>query len=305
MPFYKQFDLFDPKDGAVPSHPFSLLPNIVRRARSILHERNRDEILIAAELVDSMIQNYFDQEKDLFIEDQLQTNGWVCKYLDQDARNAVGLRDLVTRGLPDAADSSEYFDFPASDRTTEVEALKDCIDNHRTEYEGFSNAKQQEYFAVLALWLIGDCLHWLQSGKQPTGAIADPIFNLSIAGQHALLAMDAVCYAEHLSAVTTHFENISHGGPEFYRHQQRVAEMVVTKAAELRSETSRQGAAKRHEENTAMREEAIRYYEEHEATFKSAEAAANVIAGTIVPVAHRTVADWIRAHRRLRPAGRP
>lgn len=81
--------------------------------------------------------------------------------------------------------------------------------------------------------------------------------------------------------------------------------MAEAKAAQRRSETAKEAAAKRYEEHVILREETIRYYEEHESTFKSMEEAARAIAGKIVPVTHRTVVDWIRAHRKQRSAGKP
>lgn len=165
MSFYRQFDQFDPKADNVPYHPFSLLPNIAGRARSILYKRSHDEILTAAQIADWMIDDYFRQEEDYFIQDQLQSNGWACKYLEEEAYNEAGLRDLIRRGLPEGSNDDEYFDFPTRDSTSEVDALKNCIDSYEIEEEGFKGAKQQEYFAVLALWLVGDCLSWLRRGK--------------------------------------------------------------------------------------------------------------------------------------------
>ncbi len=57
-------------------------------------------------------------------------------------------------------------------------------------------------------------------------------------------------------------------------------------------------ANKRHEENRAMREQVIQHYTANESTYRSVEAAAKAIAGKIVPVAQRTVADWIREFKK-------
>lgn len=317
MGFYQQFDQFDPKTDNVPYHPFSLLPNIVWRARSILNKRSHDEILTAAQLADWMIDDYFQQEAEYFIQEQLQGNGWACKYINEEQHKEAGLRDLIRRGLPDNADPNEYFDFPTSDSTTEVDALKACIDSYDIEDDGFKDAKQHEYFAVLALWLVGDCLSWLRKGKQQRALtqlngpgkglrkiLTDETISLSIAGQSALLAMDAVCYAEHLKAAERHFENIATLRKELHQREQSIEAITEEKVAQRRSQTAREAAAKRHEENVALREQAIQHYEANEGRFPSMEAAAREISTKIVPVTTRTVVDWIRAHKKQRSAGR-
>lgn len=334
MGFYQQFDQFDPKTDNVPYHPFSLLPNIVWRARSILNKRSHDEILTAAQFADWMIDDYFQQEVENFIQDQLQNKGWACKYMDEDHHNEDGMRVLIRQGLPDHADPDEYFDFATRESTTEVDALKACIESYDIEDGGLKNAKPHEYFAVLALWLVGDTLRWLkpkpksalsqlQHQQDPVlAALSDVRISLSLAGEAAIQAMDAVCQAEYLRTNGKQSEDLAKVRQELHQqkgaskdlakvrlelhHQKRTAEeMAEKKAAEKISKTARDAADKRHEENRAMRAQVIQHYEENETKFKSIEAAAEAIAGKIVPVKHRTVADWIREFRKQRSARTP
>jgi hypothetical protein len=77
-------------------------------------------------------------------------------------------------------------------------------------------------------------------------------------------------------------------------------------ASSALKEMSRKGADKTNAENRALRAFALEHYEKHRASFSSVEAAAQAIAGKIVPVAHRTVRDWIASHNKSkRSAGTP
>lgn len=65
-------------------------------------------------------------------------------------------------------------------------------------------------------------------------------------------------------------------------------------------------AKKRHEENHQIKADALRYYVENIATFKSKDNAAEQIAGKIVNVSFRTVRQWITDHhKKLRSASKP
>ena len=66
-----------------------------------------------------------------------------------------------------------------------------------------------------------------------------------------------------------------------------------------------EAAIQRHKENNAMREQVIQHYVANESSYRSVEAAAEAIAGKLVPAKHRTVAEWIREFRKLRSARRP
>lgn len=316
MSFCSQFD-FDPKEGRVPAIPFSPLPNIASRARLLLHRRSRDAIAAAAEMIEFVLNSYFDDAERHFIDEQLQNNGWACKYLSKEARTPAGLRELIARGLPDAAGDDEYFNFPTSENTTEVEALKVCIHAYDFEHEDFRNPQDHELFAILALSYLGDCLHWLDcSPAQPGGRdevtnpakVLRPTFrgaqlNLSLAARMALMAMDAVCYAEHLSLMPRAEEERQ--GLMRDARQAKRREDEYAKILEQRTAAAKRGAIERHREHAEIREQVLRHYEENKVSYKSVEHAAREIAGILVPVTHRTVVDWIHSYRRLQTASRP
>ncbi|MGO9445767.1 MAG: hypothetical protein ACLPXB_13455 [Thiobacillaceae bacterium] len=302
MEFFDQFEQFDPKEGAVPYFPFSLLPRIVRRARSMLSARTREEIVKAAQIIEWMIEAHFEQARERFIQDQLQWDGWACKYLEKDGRDEEGLRLLVERGLPDEADPEEYFDFAARDNTSEVDALKDSIDAYDLDSGEFKGAQQHEYFAVMALWLVADCLQWLRHSSQasegPSGLRKMPADNaakFSLAGQSALLAMDAVGYAEHLIAAERHYAKVAKQDNEIEGHKQKID--TLAKAAQIRTEKFRAGAYKSHRDDYADRAEVIKYYEEQKGNVKSAEdGARQIVAAKLVLAKHRAIARWLSEH---------
>ncbi len=63
-------------------------------------------------------------------------------------------------------------------------------------------------------------------------------------------------------------------------------------------------ALKRHAENYAIKADALKYYAENIATFKSMDAAAEIISKEIVPASFRAVRKWISEyHKHLRSAG--
>lgn len=82
MGFFRQFDEFDPLTGAAPDHPFSHLPSIASRARRLLKNRTRDEIVSAAHNADFFIEEYFSSEKADYIRRLLDRGGWELGYVN-------------------------------------------------------------------------------------------------------------------------------------------------------------------------------------------------------------------------------
>ncbi|TDP63006.1 hypothetical protein [Roseateles toxinivorans] len=64
-------------------------------------------------------------------------------------------------------------------------------------------------------------------------------------------------------------------------------------------------AGKRHAENRAMKAEVFAWLDANMAQYKSMDAAAQAIAGVVVPVTFRTARDWVVGWKKLRSAGTP
>ena len=166
MAFFHQFDEFDPLTGAAPSHPFSQLPSIVSRARRLLKNRTRDEIISAAHSADFFMEEYFRAAKDNYIRRLLDRGGTELDHLPPESRNEAGVREFLDN-WPVAADENRP-DVPTSDNTTELEALKEGIGTFELDGDDdFPNGHEFEYFAVLALWLVADAIDWLKWTSDP------------------------------------------------------------------------------------------------------------------------------------------
>ncbi len=166
MGFHRQFDEFDPLNGLVPTFPFPNLPSIVERARRLLKNRTRDEIVNAARSTDFFIEEYFRNEKDDFIQRLLDRGGRELGYLPYESRNEAGVLELLDNWPSEIDDPPP--DIPSPENTSEIEALKECIGRYSLDDDPeFPNGREHEYFAVLALWLVADAMHWLKWTSDP------------------------------------------------------------------------------------------------------------------------------------------
>lgn len=290
--YYRQFEDFEPKEGYVPSHPFSLLPDIARRARQLLTERNSREIQAAAEMIDWILEDNLERETDKFINEQIENGGWAKEHIQNAMKTEQDLRLFVNYDLYMLIDPELGPYCPNNDDQNEVTTLKTCIESYDISVSGFSNGEDYECFSVLALWMLADSLDWLSRQSY------------SLAGEYALKAMDAVSYAERLVDTKSHHEIISHIIRQYKTKEKEVEKHAEKIAARRRSENARKGAAKRHEEHAMLRQDALEHYEKHKDEYRSIEDAARHIAEVIVPVKHRTVAKWISDHRKLQSASK-
>lgn len=300
MSYWRQFDEFNPKEGKVPYYPFSSLQDIVHRTRYLLRDRTEEEIRAAAQFIDWMIEDYFEQEIECFIQDQIDNDGWAKSLLLEAQEKGNSLCWYVKHDLPKIAGDDDYLDYASDENTSEVAALKECIGNYHIEDQDFPEGTQAECFAVLALWMVADCIRWLgrTTGKGSASEGNSTRANFSLAGESALMAMDAISHAELLQKDEQHRSEIQQIQIKGEQEKKDVEERAALRMAQRRSESARKAAAKRHEEHASMREEVIAHYEQHKDDYTSTEDAARKIANVIVPVAHRTVVKWLSAHKR-------
>lgn len=74
-------------------------------------------------------------------------------------------------------------------------------------------------------------------------------------------------------------------------------------AAVARTVFAKKAAAARHSENRAMKQQVFEWCDAHMADAPSMDTAASRVAGVVVPVAWRTVRDWMTEWKKLRSAG--
>lgn len=312
MSFFQQFYCFDPKRGEPPYNPFSPLPDIVERAREILHSRSFDEIVAVAENIDGMISEFFRQAEEGFKRTMLENYPQPYVYSENHQDPEAAIDDLISQGLPVYGPSDYYYE--SEDNMSEVDALKACIDEYDIASEDFENAEQCEYFAVLALWLVGDCIGWMKSPEN--SKIPELLGILSAAGQYAILAMDAVCYAERLKnefdiyfrhgkIALDHLNEVKNLQTELQHKDENIDKITEAKIVQRRSEDSRRAAYIKNKDNIIMRQDSIKYYEEHKSEFKSKADAARFISTKLEPVTYDTVYRWIINYEKMRSASRP
>ena len=216
----------------------------------------------------------------------------------------------------------DELDIQTAGNTSEVDALKNCID-WWDDIGGadFPNGKPEELFAALSLWLLADAIGWLGHRsseteknflsslghllKFPEGMedelieagisirTTDTEINLSLAGECALKAMDAACYAEQLHAVakleTIYKLKLEKNNDDHLKNEAKRRSMVAEKLN-----------IARHRKTSEAKAKAIAEWEKDRSKFISAEKYGLHLADWLgtqgFPYEPRTITGWIRAH---------
>lgn len=318
MEIPSSFKVFDPLKGAAPTYPFSLLRPIVSRARRLLAGRTREQIFSASRSIDWFIEEYFQSEKEAFVERLVEHGGWELRYLNYEDRHEGGIRYLLDNWPHEADDRP---DFPTSENTLEVDALRECIGSYvLADDEEFPNGRESEYFAVLALRQVADAISWLrpapgerfrdvppdlQADAGAAGFTSERPQHLALAADRALEAMDTLCEGEHLHATERMTEEATRLRAELLMVNAEIESIAHAKVKERVSVAASKAAIMRHAENRAMKAQVFAWCDENMTQFQSMDRAAESIAGKLVPVAFRTARDWIGAWRKERSARRP
>ena len=312
MFFHRQFENFDPKSGDVPHHPFTYLPEIAYRARSLLQYRAPEQITLIAKRINSEIDSYFSDLKDNAISELKEKldprDEEFERFFDWDGSSKIeNGRWLFKDGM------EEELDIPTAENTSEVDALKTIIENRDSNFflpkgapepepNEYSEGKDFELFAVLALWLLADAINWPIESKH----------TLSITGEFAIKAMDAVCYAEHLresewlvaytkkNADTELTEALRKQKAEWQKWIQYCLNQDKERAAKEKTDRAKQLNKIRHEKNYAAKNMVIEEWAKEPSAFLSAEKAGLHYADWLetkgMKYEPRTVTTWIRDH---------
>lgn len=327
MGYFQQFKKIDPMTGSVPRWPFPLA-EIARRARVLVKGRTTEQLVSAAMSVDWFIEQYFDSEKEIFIHRLATRGGWELQYLPEDSRDEIGIRYLLDNWPADVDDERPFI--PSSDNTTELDALKSCIDEYFLEDdEEFPNGQQHEYFATLALWLVIDAVTWMRRigktdsenkllellvGSEATSFLREPLSvetGHALAGGCAIQAMEAVCWAEHLKATQGYQREIDSlrlglikanktaatATEAFNSIKAATHDLAEQKAKEKISLAASKAAIARHTENHAMKAQVFEWCNDNLGAYQSLDSATDAIV-KLVPVAWRTVRKWLTDYRK-------
>jgi hypothetical protein len=325
MLYSDQFEKFDPLSGDVPAHPFASLPDIARRARSMLTWKTKEQIVLAARRIDSELEQYFSDLKTQAV-DELQVKlrddqEEFLRFFEWDGKNSWSGR----WSYKDEMD--EELEIPTAMNSSEVDALKTIIDDRDScfflpkgapepEIDHWPEGKTLELFAVLSLWLLADSIDWAKSG----GTVG-PL----ISGEQAIKAMDAVCHAEHVREVEWleqfHKKSLTEISRNADVRNQEISESVRQKlAAELAAhEQSKRTArsadlnAVRHAVGNSAKAMVVAEWGKNPNQFLSGEKAGIFYAdwlkekgvgyflkGEPMSYVPRTVTDWIRAYAKMK-----
>jgi hypothetical protein len=324
--FFRQFETFDPVLGNVPSYPFSMLPEMASRARLLLKERTKDQIISAANGIDWAICEYFrtvkEEEIERLREELTKPRRWKRSDEEDEWHYARKFFNFIGDDEYEEwvfnLDTEDELDIPTEQNTSEVDALKNCI-NWWDDIGGneFPDEKPYELFAVLSLWLLADSLEQLVDTSEDEKA--DKLMaelnttikrmgfdtctvgiNISRAVEYALKAMDAVCYAKHLQEIdwlkASHVSILSKIRGDYLNEQAKQQEDERQK----RSMKSEQLNLARHRKRNEAMSTVLNNWEKEPAKFPSAEKAGLFFADWLLnrgfDYTPRTVTGWIRGH---------
>jgi len=307
MGYHKQFDIFDPLEGQFSYWSYPQAFSVISRARSILRGRSAQQIKAIAEDASQIISSYFDSEKD-----------YVIQQIKEDQRYELleGDEDRVT-GFKDEA--SEHYDVRTSDNTSDLEALQEAMGQFfdPSVFEDIDNLREYEYFAVLALWQVGDFVERVETvfdisqmkrvkRKDKKLDATDTAY----AARCLIDAMEAVCYAERLREIERTQKRYEEQIQKIQSTRKLITEEDQARIrAEVRQEFEAEAKARRvaqakengklaHRESYEAKAIVLEMWEKNPTQFRSAEKAGahyvDVLAKRGFEREHRTVVGWIR-----------
>ena len=308
MSYYDQFKYFDPLNGKLPYWPFQEANWVASRARSVLYGRTASDIRNMAEDASQLIEHYFEQEKEASVE--IIKNEGRYELLEGDEDGAFfTIKD----------EAHEHYDIHTSDNTSDLEALQEAISSFFDPMVvDVKDIKEFEYFAVLALWLVGDYAKTLEfrldfrkmDYVKRESVKLDGADTVRLA-QILLAAMDAVCYAERIREVERTKERYEERIQKIEKSHKPItkkdadrirAELVQQleeEAKAQRIQRSKENNQLRHQGNHEVRKTVLDLWEKNPTQFSSAEKAGahyvEVLETRGITRGHRTVVEWIRA----------
>lgn len=285
----KEFDAFTDE---VPFEPIWRLRVMQARAKLVLENRSEHEIRVAASTIEWLTNEYFYKEKESWITLQVKTNGSILRHLPDEDRTEYGLRELVDHN-PDII--SDEFDFPNEENTSRLEALEESLKGVDLDDENFPDAKPYEYFAVLALVLIGEAILSFQDEWWPPVLKEDlPMVCLSSIANNAVDIMEVVCRAEQRQDEHEMRKRI-----EFFLHdnEKRIPEQVDDLVRKKVSLAASLAANARHKETSESRSAALLCWDTTGSNFSSRTAFARN-KHRDYGVTERTLYGWVTTHLR-------
>lgn len=286
----KEFDAFTDE---VPFDPIYRLRGMQARAKLVLENRSEREIRVAASTIEWLTNEYFYKKKESWITHQVKTDGSILRYLSNENRTENGLRELIDHD-PDII--SDEFDFPNEENTSPLEALEECLKGIDLDDENFPDAKPYEYFAVLALVLIGQAILSFQDDEWWPPVLEEdlPMVRLRSIANNAVDIMEVICRAEQRQDEYEMRKRI-----EFFLHdnEKRIPEQIDELVRKRVSLAASLAANARHKETSESRSAALLCWDATGSKFSSRTAFARS-KHREYGVTERTLYGWVTAHVR-------
>lgn len=203
----KSFGLFDPMIDPVPETPFGQSLSIIAcKARHLLRHRHSEQVIDASSAITWMQNEYFEKAA---LDRIKEISNQYALSIDGDTLYEADPVDVIG-WLMDGADkpigSSDYMEIarlaktiPTPENTSSLDALQRGLEFFELDDDMFPDAQEWEYFAVLALHLLSECVACC-SDSVPHRSLLQHTTDMSKvlgkAGELAIFAMQAVCHAE-------------------------------------------------------------------------------------------------------------
>jgi hypothetical protein len=302
MSFFLGFKTFDPKTGIVPNKPFSSLPQIARRARSVLKNRTSEQIVSVAHSIDWAINEYFEHlkcEAISTLENQMRY-GQLSEY---ELEKFFDLESCPHREGEYAfkTEMAEELDIPTAWSVSARSGLLSCID-YWDDIGGddFPNGSPAELFAVLSLWLLENTIYWMNERTANVGQIKfangeiehltkQRPAEIAKAGSSAIEAMEVICNSEQLQMEE-----------KLHSEYQKTEELRQQTEQKKRSMKSEKLNIERHRKTNEAKNDVLSEWSKAPSDFPSAEKAGLHFYGWLKDQGRdyepRTITGWIRAH---------
>ncbi len=313
MGYWRQFENFDPLTGQVPYWPFSRLSGIAWHARNLLRNRTSDQIALIANLASDSIDEYFSQAKENEIARLRREEAWEFFDIDDDG-NIHGLN----------SERESELDFPTSDNTNDIDALSESVGGWYDIFDdGTPDPEDYEYFAAMALWKVADAIYKVtysydyktrEDIKKDRQKLTPS--DLSIAGDIAIEAMEAVCHAVNLRDSQRQEERFqekikaaeTHASAKVQKENDLKWESLQAEEARQKSENAKKMAALSKASRNKSMAAVLSQWDQDAALQKLSSAKAGIKLsqwlGTqdLEPFEPRTVSQWISAHKKEKSA---
>lgn len=305
------FEVFNPLTDQYPYWPYQSGVNIMWRVRNILRGRSLSDIRALISDAESMIESYFDGEKDELLR-KIQSDGrYDLLETDEDGR--------VLRVLDAAADE---YDVRTSETMREIDSLEEALQSYFDPTTvDVQDVKEYEYFAAMAAWNLSNSVRMMKFDIQlnpfqyvPKTSSKLTDRDILATGTALLDAMEFVGqadkmreeqrvqerYEDRIKKIQASHKQITQQDIDQIREELR--KELIDQQNLHRKQVSVSANDVRHEGNRNVRKMVLEDFEKNPRRFSSAEKAADHylrwLEAQNIQRQHRTVAEWIRDRAR-------